>query len=425
MPFQVLLPAAEKFFSFTAGGDIEAEEVKAFLGDGMDEKTLFAALPRPAQITKEGEEEFARLMADAAGDVKMFAVAGKEGRGEGEGFGDGLEFAALADKGRSKEEGEGKAFGDGGLALGGALVAGVEQAQGRFIRLIAGQKGRQELRLAGATQDSSGDAVAKEVLQLFAHPCRRRRGDQGGAAEDAIIGGRIEGEVEASGKFEGAQHPHRIFLVADQGVADHPDAPFGEIAQAADVVDDGKGFDVVEEGVDRKIAAEGVFLRGAEDILAKVMMVGGIFREIVGLGMAAEGGDLDDFAAKADVGKAEAAADEETVAEELFDLARSGIGRYIEIFRDAVQEEIAHTAADQVGLVVLAAQPIEDFQGLFVKLFAGNVMFGTRENNGQTGHNRRDSVKLAQTSRERTGIKEKSGRSRSGHKKSGPSRSAK
>lgn len=77
IPFQMLLPAVEEFISFTAGGEIQAEEVKSFFCRGMDEKTFFAALSRPAQITEEGEEEFARLMADTAGDMKMFAVAGQ------------------------------------------------------------------------------------------------------------------------------------------------------------------------------------------------------------------------------------------------------------------------------------------------------------------------------------------------------------
>lgn len=83
---QVLLPAAEQFFPLTSGSNEEAEEVKAFLRRRVDEKTLFSPLSRPAQITKESQEEFARLMADAAGNMKMFAVSGKEGRGEGEGL---------------------------------------------------------------------------------------------------------------------------------------------------------------------------------------------------------------------------------------------------------------------------------------------------------------------------------------------------
>jgi hypothetical protein len=45
------------------------------------------------------------------------------------------------------------------------------------------------------------------------------------------------------------------------------------------------------------------------------------------------------------------------------------------------------------------------------------VVFGAGEDNGQVGHNRRGSVKLAQSSRERTGIKEKRRESCTSHKK--------
>ena len=174
---QVLLPAAEKFFPRIGGGHEKAKEVKPFLRCGMDEKTLFTALSRSAQITKEGEKEFARLMADAAGDVKMFAVAGEEGRRKGEGFTEGVESGTLLRKGRGKEEGESEPLIDGGLPLSGARIDSVEHAQGRFIPLITGQKRGEELRLGRAAQYRPGDAVAKKVLQFFAHPRRRCAGD--------------------------------------------------------------------------------------------------------------------------------------------------------------------------------------------------------------------------------------------------------
>lgn len=177
MPFQVLLPAAEQFFPLTTGGDKEPEEIKAFLRRRMSEKTLLPALPRPAQIAEERQKEFARLMADAAGQVKMFAVTSEEGRGEGENVTEGMAVTTLLHEERGEEEGEGKTFTTGGLTGGGPLIDGVEQAQGRFIRFVAGQQWRQELGFGSGAQYRSGDAVAKEILQLFAHPRRCRRGD--------------------------------------------------------------------------------------------------------------------------------------------------------------------------------------------------------------------------------------------------------
>ena len=51
------------------------------------------------------------------------------------------------------------------------------------------------------------------------------------------------------------------------GFADAADQPRVQIFEAADVIDDRERPDVVEEGVDREIAAEGVFLGGAVGVV--------------------------------------------------------------------------------------------------------------------------------------------------------------
>ena len=72
--------------------------------------------------------------------------------------------------------------------------------------------------------------------------------------------------------------------------------------------------------------------------------------ELLFAGLAAEGRDLDDLAAlEPDVGQAEAAADEEGVAEELLDLVGMGVRADVEVGRLAAEEEVADRAADEVG----------------------------------------------------------------------------
>lgn len=384
----MLLPAAEEFLAVSGGNDKELKEVKSLLSNGVEEEALLSALSWSPQIAKESQEQFAGLMANAAGDVEVFAMACQKGRREGEGFTQGVERGSLLHEGRGKEEGESESFADRRSPLRGALIDGVEQPQGRFIRFVPSQEWREELCLFRPAEDSTGNPVAKEVLEFFPYPCRCGRGDERGTVQNSFIGGRVDGEVEASREFEGAQHPDWIFLVTDEGVANDSQSTFFEVVQPTDIIDNGKGVDIVEEGIDCKVPPEGVLFWGAKDIFAKVMVVGRVFGEVVSLSVPAEGGDFDDFGPEANMGEPKAATDKKTVAEEFFDLPGGGIGCNVEIFRGSSQKKVADAATDEVSLVILTAQAIKNFQGLFVELFAGNMVFGAGEDEGQVGHNR-------------------------------------
>ena len=65
----------------------------------------------------------------------------------------------------------------------------------------------------------------------------------------------------------------------------------------------------------------------------------------------AEGRDLDDLVAEAHVREMEAAADQAAVAEQLLHLVGMRVGRDVEILRVQAEQQVAHGAADQEGLV--------------------------------------------------------------------------
>jgi hypothetical protein len=58
------------------------------------------------------------------------------------------------------------------------------------------------------------------------------------------------------------------------------------------------------------------------------------------------------------VGEAEAAADQAAVAEQLLDLFGRGVGGHVEILGLAIDQQIAHRAADKVGAEAGIAQAI-------------------------------------------------------------------
>ena len=60
-----------------------------------------------------------------------------------------------------------------------------------------------------------------------------------------------------------------IFAEAQIGIADDAHAPLGDVLEAADVVDDREVGDVVEDRVDREVAAAGVLQRRAERVVVR------------------------------------------------------------------------------------------------------------------------------------------------------------
>ena len=100
-----------------------------------------------------------------------------------------------------------------------------------------------------------GDALGADDLnfaRVAAHRVQRRL---------------IEREVERGGEAHGAKHPQFIFRDARVGIADRPHHPRGDIGLAADEVDHAVGERVVEQPVDREVAAERVFLGRAEGVV--------------------------------------------------------------------------------------------------------------------------------------------------------------
>ena len=186
----------------------------------------------------------------------------------------------------------------------------------------------------------------------------------------------VDREVQARGEAHGAEHAHGVFAEADVGVSDRTQRLLGEVAQATGVVDDLRGGDVVEEGVDREVAAQRVLLGGAERVVRA--LVEGAWRagvgrlDLVGLRRAPEGGGLDLLVAEADQREAEAAADDERVAEEPADLVRVRVRGDVEVLRGASEEEVSHAAADEVGGEAGLVEPVQDGDGVWIDGFDGD-----------------------------------------------------
>src|SRR5277367_5087191 len=121
-------------------------------------------------------------------------------------------------------------------------------------------------------------------------------------------------EAELGGEAHRAHHALGILAHPQLGIADGTNEPRLEIADSARIVDDIKSQRAVEQRVDGEVAAKRVFLGRAERIVEANERIVGIGD---GLGLFAEGRDLDILAPEENVHEAKAPADQARVAEQI------------------------------------------------------------------------------------------------------------
>ena len=203
-----------------------------------------------------------------------------------------------------------------------------------------------------------------DVLQNFQHLIEQPRGrdfaQQRGQAGNRL--GRVGGqfEVQLVGDAHRAQHAHRVFAIPRLDIANHANHPGLQVVQPAAVVDDAEVADVVIQGVDGEIAAEGIGFQRAVHVVRQDA-AGVVTLHAVADG-AAEGGQLDHFAAKTHVADHEAASDQPATAEQRLDLFGMRVGGNVEILRRDAGEDVADPTADQVRLEPGIAQGVKGSQ---------------------------------------------------------------
>ncbi len=209
--------------------------------------------------------------------------------------------------------------------------------------------------------------AADEELEHFLEQTRRRNVlQQVAQMVDGCLGGRFDVETQLGGKAYCPQHAHRILTVTGFGVAQQAQQARLQIRHAGAVVDDREIGDIVVEGIDGEVAAQGILLYGAVEVVVQHHAVGALLR-LAEIG-ATEGGHLDDLASEPHVSEAKAPSDEAAVAEHRFHLLRRGVGGHVEVLGLPSEQQVANATAHQVGLVAALLQAVEHFQGTF-----GNV----------------------------------------------------
>ncbi len=183
-----------------------------------------------------------------------------------------------------------------------------------------------------------GGAAAEEAQNLFEDAGARGFGEVVARAHHRVVDVGCDAQIEAGRELDCAQDSNRVLAEPDRRIADGVDRVPAKVRKAAAPVQHLVAIEVVKERVDREIAADRVFMRVAEDVVAPyeqiverlaVLLFGRFHHRVT-----AEGSDLDHFAApEEDVGEAKPAPDDPAVAEEAADVFRPRAGGDVEILR--------------------------------------------------------------------------------------------
>ena len=197
----------------------------------------------------------------------------------------------------------------------------------------------------------------------------------GAMASDGGAGGGLDLEAELGGEAHRAHHAYRILAHPQLGIADGANQARLEVVNAAGKIDHLKSLRAVEQGVDGEVAAERVFFGRAESVVEANQRIVGIGD---GLGLLAEGGDLDVLASEENVDEAKAPPDHAGVSEKVAHLLRMGRSGDVEILRLAREHQVAHATADQVGVEAGPGEAIENLEDVGVDIAPRNGMLGAR-----------------------------------------------
>ncbi len=139
------------------------------------------------------------------------------------------------------------------------------------------------------------------------------------------------------------------------------------------VVNDLFGDRVVEQSIQRKVAACCVFFVGTELVVAKYasMLIGfllfGRWRP--------EGRGFDDFRAENDVYQLKAFADDAGAAKQRANLAWGCVGGDVEVFGLKTNDQVAYCATDNEGVVAGLMQYFAHFDGVSGNIAAVDAVF--------------------------------------------------
>jgi hypothetical protein len=209
-----------------------------------------------------------------------------------------------------------------------------------------------------------GQPEAHEAEHLLEEARPPRSGKPVAAHDDGVVHFCGDRQVEPRAELDRAEDAHGILAKADYRIANRADDAVLDVRHPADPVENRMPLDVVEEGVNGKIAAIRILICVAKNVVAANEEIVPI---PIYLRRPAERGRLDDFAApEQHVHKTESPTDDARVSEEAPHVVGPRASCDVEVLGSSAEEEIPNGAADEVPLEVVANQATDHLLGVRV-----------------------------------------------------------
>ena len=196
-----------------------------------------------------------------------------------------------------------------------------------------------------------------EKFQCFVKQARRRN-----MPEQATIGlhriqcVRLGLKTEFSHETQHAQHAHGIFTKARFRLADDAQHLIVQITHPAVVIKYHLALHVVVQRIDRHVAARGVRLDIAIDVIAQYasVFIGFLIFQII----RAKGRNLNQIALVQHMHDAKTSPNDARATKQFQYLLGARVGRHVKILRNVPKHQIAHRAANDIGLKTRFAQSL-------------------------------------------------------------------
>ena len=196
-----------------------------------------------------------------------------------------------------------------------------------------------------------------EKFQCFVKQARRRN-----MPEQATIGlhriqcVRLGLKTEFSHETQHAQHAHGIFTKARFRLADDAQHLIVQITHPAVVIKYHLALHVVVQRIDRHVAARGVRLDIAIDVIAQYasVFIGFLIFQII----RAKGRNLNQIALVQHMHDAKTSPNDARATEQFQYLLGTCIGRHVKVLRNVAEEQIAHRTTNDIGLKARFAQSL-------------------------------------------------------------------
>src|SRR5210317_114798 len=185
----------------------------------------------------------------------------------------------------------------------------------------------------------------------------------------------VDFKSQLGGKTNRAQHPHRILAHTLLGITDQYDTLPPDVLEPTRVIPNAEISNVVVQCVAGEIAPPDILVNGTVDVVSQdTPLVIAVMIVVLTDGGSPECRNFDDLAPEAHMRQAKTTANQSTITKQRLDFLWRCVRGDVEVLRMQLEHCIAHSAANQEGLIARLVQSVQNLECAFGKLGPSDVV---------------------------------------------------